>query len=226
MLDDTPKLMQFIFACFALVFCVVFVSYAQTTSNFKHTAFEPGQVPGTIISERWSASYWFTLTMCLFYYLPFGMMMTLALGKTSRNVHYAHMSIVLIIMVHQAIGFFIWIGSYSHANDDKLFNMNNEFNGDRYCCAPEIQNIVGNNCVPLTTPCAPAVIRDQLDINPVALWKFWVNFIGVMICLVHMFVYIFSFLPSLTTKNNQNALLDDPDDDEERVPVYNGKRKQ
>ncbi len=204
---QTASTMQFVFACLAFAFCLIFIVPSIVTATYEYTAFR-GSVPGTVTSERWNTDYWFTLTLALYFYLPFGMLYTIIFYKR-RGAHIAHVVLLCLIGVHQVIGFGFFARSYSLANNVNVDNVRNPANSVFYCCVSEVYDLVGNGCIK-QGPCTPGVMKDQLQPDPAFSWKLWTDLVALIIWIIHIPVYFRVYLPATETSLAEDQETDTP----------------
>lgn len=207
----TLKVAQFVFACLAFVYCIIFVAPAMTTSSYEHSKFRSNP-PGTLLSDRWNRDYWFTLTLSLFFYLPFGMLITIIYSK-ARGVHYTHVSLMFVLIVHQVLGMGFWAYDYHYGNQIVPGNGRNIFNSVDYCCVEDVIALPNNGCFQVG-PCVPSVTKDQLQIDPAALWKFWAACVlPIVFCITHVIVYFCAYVGDVVSSAK------DEDEEEEEVDI-------
>lgn len=172
---------------------VGYVGWSLAASNYEYTYLKPSDAPGQLMSDRWSADFWFTFTLPLLFVLPLSAGFMVA---GPESVARARVRIVIqsLLFVYFVIGMGWFSSYYAEANKAYTGNSHNPANDKRWCCVN--RNLDPIYCTNLVnTQCNPAVGQNELHVDNVFLFKFGGLVIMLFIMILDFIFTIFVYMP-------------------------------
>lgn len=185
---------QILFAGLFLLYNIIFLGIGMVSAIFRYTVFFSTPF-GSLVSDMFDRRFYFTWTLALYFYVPWGMLWTSAY-PFKKKVRTAHTVLLALLLVHQLIG--QGFSTYDYATRNNVGVANgalNEFNSPWYCCEPTVVATPNNGCGLFSGVCVPGVTAANLSTNIWAEWKYWTALFAWVFTFIHIFVFNFAFVP-------------------------------
>lgn len=172
---------------FILVYCLTFLPFQfyVPTANTYIYSYQLGDVPGTLVSQRWTYSFVVSCMFSLLWFVP--ITLAFALTSTTRStwpqkLHYVFTGTFLVWV---AFSFLFGCIDWGHSNNPGIENAYNQANDDHWCGAyyslrPPCANTVGFT---------PAVSPSMFSTNGLFLMQLWYSFV-LMAFLIFDLIFV------------------------------------